>query len=115
MRVIVVDREDWEPLTIVEVPSFLKDRPYFTMMTERPFLLSELPPRAPSYEPLEDWTVDLQWVLLRGCGPSLHMAFPRDATKALLLRAAFLPGQRRHLHDHPQDAASMGGLRLVWR
>lgn len=122
MRVIVFDRELHEPLTVVEIPQWLADQ----AKAGRPIRL------APRQEVRVDWSASpsavedftIQTVTLtfervqRGGGyrdgdytkleTLFWYAYADDPETALLLRAAFLPGQVGEMQRREKKAYVMG-------
>lgn len=96
---VVLYTDDMEPITVLQLPElarrYLLERAYVVLdvMEEVPVLerWEERPAR------LQCRTVTIYAELLLRKGQMHHMLFTRDEESALLLKAAFLPGQQATL------------------
>jgi hypothetical protein len=119
MRAVVYDHEGYEPLTVIDVPQrFMREIESGKRAPELVF---------PAYEPIAMMsptpvmdakvkTVRLRFEpVFRGSGayargdrPFLWLCTTDDGETALLLRAAFLPGQQRELQGRVRRAFLAG-------
>lgn len=122
MRVIVFDRELHEPLTVVEVPAWLateaKRGMPVRLLPPQKFdprvMLSDEPPEAITMQAV---TLTFERVCRGGGARNGHYTEPEtlfwyayadDPETALLLRAAFLPGQAGEVQRREKAAYVMG-------
>jgi len=131
MRVVVMDRELHEPLTILNIPSWLSPDPRENRMGEfmgrtisfhvpekiEPFY------RTPAVSPeklLSRVTSITLEPVMRTTGTSptnmrseiiFWYAYANEPELALLLRAAFLPGQRNEMQMREKESEARGVLR----
>jgi len=127
MRIVVMDKEMREPLTIVDIPAHLMrdvidgTRPYIVLpvpMNFRAWVSGyDFVPNAPMNDELRRVILRMEKIVKGGSrGPDggwdilFWTATPDDEELALLLRAAFLPGQVTELRRREMQQWFMGAL-----
>ncbi len=127
MRVIVMDKEMREPLTIVDIPASLMrevergERSYIAMAVPVDFMAwragADLVPNAPETIALRRVHLNMEKIVKGGSrGPNggwdvlFWTATPDDEDLALLLRAAFLPGQVTELRRREMQQWFLGAV-----
>lgn len=116
MRVVLYTH-DMEPITVIELSQWAYE-----------FLQKNRQVRLPVYQPVEMtvpsdpihdsswfWVVQLTAETLHRNGEEHMMLFMRDEEQALMLKSAFLPGQRGTLRDEKRDAFAKGFLFAISR
>lgn len=114
---VVLYADDLEPITVLELPAFVRDHleqhgVVRLPVVESPGLISA-PIQSPSYQTFR--TVEIWTERFVRKGQEHLMLFTRNDENALLLRAAFLPGQRRELNDQRAQAFAQGFLDALMR
>jgi hypothetical protein len=109
----VLYAHDMEPITVLELTpwaaDFLAKRGEVRLAIQRPVAVHVMPPIEPP--DFRSWQVLLtaEWFVRRG---ERHMfVFTSDEENAMLLRAAFLPGQRGELRERENAAMAQGFLK----
>lgn len=111
----VLYTDDLEPITVLELPALareiLEEQGRVTLHVPEP--PAWLPEGGPVSAYVPPRTVRIRAELLRRGARRHLMLFTEDDEAALLLRAAFLPGQRRELQSRERDAFAAGVLRAL--
>ena len=109
MRIVLYDQDDFEPLTILEVPHWRA----YNMPEGQPIRIAVMPEislaplaNGPGYEPMQIVTIRFEQVIRNKV--THWLAVTGDTESALLLRAAFLPGQRSALQKRERKAFTNG-------
>lgn len=115
MRVVLYTN-DLEPITVLELSEFAKRHlevhrrvrlPVYESLSRMVAPLDGGPSKpCPKY-------VDIWSEIFVRCGDRHMFLFTHDDEAALLLRAAFLPGQQRALNDHRAQAFADGFLHAL--
>lgn len=110
----VLYTEDFEPITVLELSSwareYIEDRGSVVLQVMEPVMFRV------SYEPIDQ--IVCRQVRIWGekfvrYGRQTLMLFTADDENALLLKAAFLPGQRRELQDEKARSFAQGFLKAL--
>ena len=113
----VLYAHDMEPITILELSpwavEYLKERGSVILPVYRP-IKSTLPPPGP-IEPEPVWQVRITGETLHRNGKRHMMLFTHNEEHAMLLKAAFLPGQRWTLNEIKQEEFAKGFLAAFQR
>ena len=108
MRVILFDPESYEPLTVVEIPAWLMKDVELGVRRVRlpvPMNMREWFTKSDIMNPVSMSVVDLDMEPVRKGNSIIYwMGLPTDPELALLLRAAFLPGQQTELQRREATA-----------
>lgn len=125
MRIVVMDKEMREPLTIVDIPAHLMRQvedgmPCIVLPVPASFRAwvsgYDFVPNAPMTDELRRVVLRMEKIVKsksypeRGCEILFWTATPDDEDLALLLRAAFLPGQVTELRRREMQQWFMGAL-----
>jgi hypothetical protein len=119
MRVVLY-AHDMEPITILE----LSEWPYQFLQKHGTVRLAVIPPINMSSvsrygmtpdEPIayKCWHVEITAEKLHRNGEVHLMLFTHNEEQAMLLKSAFLPGQRAALKEHEREAFAKGFLRAI--
>lgn len=118
----VLYAEDMEPITVLEVSRWalkmLMEQGYVRFLVPPPLPglheYADLPENAPvPFKTIETCTIRAEWLVRRG---ERHMMlFTRDEEGAMLLKAAFLPGQRSTLQEAEKTAFAKGFIEAWMR
>lgn len=104
-----------ENITVLELSSwaydFLKERGNVMLAVPQPIKFT--PPTEMDMEPLRLWRVHITAETLHRHGERHMMLFTHNEEEALLLKAAFLPGQRSALREHERDAFAKGFINAL--
>jgi len=118
MRVVLY-AQDMEPITVLELHEFavrhLQQHGIVSLAVLLPPLMSAIAAMEPVDKGLYCKTVCItsETLILRG---EEHMLlFTADEESAMLLESAFLPGQRRGLHEKQREAFAQGFLHALHR
>lgn len=114
MRVVIY-ANDFEPITVIELSNFAYDH-----MVKYGFVRLAVMKPVSFVRPTDNLVMDDQcWVveliaerLIRGRHETL-MIFTSDEEAALMLKSAFLPGQRASLQDRERDAFVKGFFKAI--
>lgn len=109
MRIVLYDREDFEPITILELPPWRNYKmPDGHMIRVAVMPEVSLAPHrgAPEFEPLKIVNIQFERIVRREV--THWLAVTGDTESALLLRAAFLPGQQATVQRREQEAFAKG-------
>lgn len=119
MRVVLY-AHDMEPITILELSEwqhiFLQKHGTVRLAVRPPINLSSI---SPDGLPLDElvpymcWLVEITAEKLHRNGEVHMMLFTHNEEQALLLKSAFLPGQRAALKEHERKAFAEGFLRAI--
>ena len=112
----VLYTDDLEPITVLELPTLVRDHLERHGVVRLPIM--EPPnyvgaPGVPCAEPVRVVEVWAERFVRKG--QSHLMLFTRNDENALLLRSAFLPGQRRELNDQRAQAFAKGFVDALTR
>jgi hypothetical protein len=105
----VIYAYDWEPITVVELSEFAADE-----LAQRCRVVLPVPTALPEYfletAPLYSFgrAVRLEATMFMADGRPQMVLRTEDEESALLLKAAFLPGQRAALKEHERTAFARG-------
>lgn len=109
MRVVLY-AHDMEPITILELSSwaydFLQKHGQVNLAVHRPMKFT--PSTELDFEDCKIWQVCITSETLHRYGERHMMLFTHNEEEALLLKAAFLPGQRSALQEHEREAFAKG-------
>lgn len=107
----VLYTHDFEPITVVELPKCAKEY----LEREGQVTLSVITPPKPSFEPMDrPRSVRITADMLVRRGQRHLMLFTDDEEAALLLQAAFLPGQRRAIAEERAQAFARGFMKALY-
>lgn len=110
---VVLHAHDMEPITILELSSwaceFLERHRTVNLPVYRPASV-RVPPRDIVPPPETFWQVRITAEPLHRNGERHMMLFTHDEEQAMLLKSAFLPGQRWALKEIERDAFAKGFL-----
>ena len=107
----VIYAYDWEPITVVELSEFAADE-----LAQRRRVVLPAPTALPEYVPetaplyTVERTIRLEATTFMADGRQQMVLRTEDEESALLLKAAFLPGQRAALKEHERAALARGFL-----
>ena len=110
----VLYTEDMEPITVIDVPLSLWQQMERGLVVR--FCIHNSPKLAANYTPPEKETMRYVQVfgeILERRGKKHLMLFTRDEEFAMLLKAAFLPGQYGEVHARQRDARVQGFLQAI--
>ena len=111
----VLYTDDMEPITVLEVPAFARDlllkHGYVTLQVMPPMPL--LRAGATPSDDFKIYTVTIRAEVFVRNGTKHFMLFTRDDVNTMLLRAAFLPGQRGALRNREAEAFAEGFLEAL--
>jgi len=114
----VLYAHDMEPITILELEEWqlkcLRDWRQVRLMVEKPIDL-ESEPSAEIPEDLSCWIVNITAENLHRNGERHLMLFTHDEEASMLLKGAFLPGQRWMLDGIKREAFAEGFLAALAR
>lgn len=112
----VLYADDLEPITVLELPAFVRDHLERHGVVRLPVMEPIGYVGAPSLPCNDSMRVVEVWAerFVRK-GQSHLMLFTRNDESALLLRAAFLPGQRREMNDQRAQAFAKGFMDALMR
>lgn len=106
----VLYTEALEPITVVELPEaayyYIERNGYVRIPVTEPLVFHDPEPHI--YKPLRDVRIWAERFVRKG--RMHHFLFTDDDENALLLRAAFLPGQRRGMREREARARAKGFL-----
>lgn len=118
MRTVVYDAEDYEPITVIDVPaSYIREieagrrQPRLVFPVYAPLRLWE--PMLDMSEPAVSHTCEVMFEPIhrgRGSKRFMWLCTTTNGETALLLSAAFLPGQRGELNERLRQAFMSGLL-----
>lgn len=106
---VTVYTRDLEPITVVWLAPWAE-----RLLTENGDIRLAAYPTTqfrPDPDPIpryENWVVDLRGEQLRLGGARTWILIASDEKLALLLKSAFLPGQKRELHERESEARASG-------
>lgn len=116
MRVVLY-AHDMEPITVLELSSwaydFLKKHREVNLPCYSP--IRTVPPSEADAFDQKFWQVHITAETLHRHGEQHMMLFTHNEEEALLLKAAFLPGQRSMLKEHERKAFANGFLLALSR
>lgn len=111
MRVVLY-AHDMEPITVLELSSwaydFLQERGQVSLAVIPP--VKYVPPTELDLDVCKIWQVHITAEILHRHGERHLMLFTHDEEQALMLKSAFLPGQRSTLQEHERKAFADGFL-----
>lgn len=115
-RVVLYSSLDGEPITVIDLPSgvlnALESHGVATLaVMEPPQFTSALIPMSLCYN--QPKTVDVWLERYQQNGKDFPMIFTADEESALLLRAAFLPGQQGEVHRQRAQAYADGFMKAL--
>lgn len=125
MRVVVMDEEMREPITVVEIPAYLmreveqhKRAPYINLAAptrmESWFTMLDKVPNVPEQATIRHVQLKME-PIYKGRDILYWVAIPNDPELALLLRAAFLPGQLTEMRRREAQAWFQGAISVLER
>lgn len=119
MRVVVMDEDMREPITVVEIPARLigecerRERRIITlaapMQMDAWFTMLDQVPNVPEQATISHVHLRME-PIYKGSDVLYWVAVPEDPALALLLRAAFLPGQLNELQRREKQAWFQGAI-----
>lgn len=112
----VLYADDLEPITVLELPAFVRDHLERHGVVRLPVMEPVSYVGAPGLPRNDSMRVVEVWAeRFARKGQSHLMLFTRNDENALLLRAAFLPGQRREMNDQRAQAFAKGFMDALMR
>lgn len=110
MRIVLYDREDFEPITILELPhwrNYKMPDGHMIRVAVMPEISLAPYPSAPEFELLKIVSIQFERIVRRD-DVTHWLAVTGDTESAMLLRAAFLPGQQATIQRREQEAFAKG-------